>query len=112
MYFPEGIYFNFFNISLKRIFRRPPNAIRLQIIIKKLYDGKEPSSSVIKADLDFVSNHWQDPCFDLWEEVNGTHFYTRMQQRTALREGAALAKALKVHPGIILFPDFDISSVA
>ena len=24
----------------------------------------------------------------------------------------ALAKALKVHPGIILFPDFDVSSVA
>ena len=64
-------------------------------VIEHLYDGKEPSSSVIKADLDFVGHHWQDPCFDLWEEVNGTHFYTRTQQRTALREGAALAKVLK-----------------
>ncbi len=64
-------------------------------IINNLYDGKEPSSSVIKADLDFVGHHWEDTCFDLWEEVNGTHFYTRMQQRTALREGAALAKVLK-----------------
>jgi glucoamylase len=60
-----------------------------------LYDGKKSSSSVIKADLDFISHHWQDSCFDLWEEVNGTHFYTRMQQRTALREGAALAMVLK-----------------
>ncbi|KZN28509.1 hypothetical protein N480_10475 [Pseudoalteromonas luteoviolacea S2607] len=59
-----------------------------------LYDGKEPSFSMIKADLDFVANHWQDPCFDLWEEVDGTHFYTRMLQRTALREGADLAVKL------------------
>ncbi len=68
---------------------------RKDYVTENLYDGKEPSESVIKADLDFVGNHWQDSCFDLWEEVNGTHFYTRMQQRTALREGAALAKALK-----------------
>jgi len=59
-----------------------------------LYDGQEPSFSVIKADLDFIGNHWGDHCFDLWEEVDGTHFYTRMQQRAALREGAALASQL------------------
>ncbi|KZN50083.1 glycoside hydrolase family 15 protein [Pseudoalteromonas luteoviolacea] len=59
-----------------------------------LYDSKEPSFSIIKADLDFVANHWQDPCFDLWEEVDGTHFYTRLLQRTALREGADLANKL------------------
>lgn len=64
-------------------------------VIENLYDGNEPSLSVIKADLDFVGNHWQDTCFDLWEEVEGSHFYTRMQQRTALREGAVLAKVLK-----------------
>jgi glucoamylase len=63
-------------------------------VVEVLYDGKEPSASVIKADLDFVGHHWQDPCFCLWEEVDGTHFYTRMQQRTALREGAALATLL------------------
>lgn len=60
-----------------------------------LYDGKEPSFSVIKSDLDFVANHWKEACFDLWEEVEGTHFYTRMLQRTALREGADLATTLK-----------------
>lgn len=62
---------------------------------EKLYDGKEPSQTVIKVDLDFVGHHWSDTCFDLWEEVEGSHFYTRMQQRTALREGAALAKLLE-----------------
>jgi len=59
-----------------------------------LYDGKEPSFSLIKYDLDFVANHWRDACFDLWEEVEGSHFYTRMLQRTALREGADLANLL------------------
>lgn len=59
-----------------------------------LYDGEEPSFSVIKADLDFVGHHWQDSCFDLWEEVDGTHFYTRLLQRTALQEGADLADTL------------------
>lgn len=59
-----------------------------------LYDGTDPSFSVIKTDLEFVAHHWQDPCFDLWEEVNGTHFYTRMLQRSSLREGAELAEIL------------------
>ena len=59
-----------------------------------LYDNKEPSYSLIKDDLDFVSNHWQDSCFDLWEEVDGSHFYTRMLQQVALREGADLASKL------------------
>jgi len=71
-------------------------------VVQVLYDGEEPSSSVIKADLDFVGHHWQDACFCLWEEVNGTHFYTRMQQRTALREGAALATLLR-DPGAAAF---------
>ena len=67
-----------------------------------LYDGKEPSFSVIKSDLDFIGHNWGDSCFDLWEEVDGTHFYTRMQQRVALREGAALATRLN-DPGAASF---------
>jgi glucoamylase len=59
-----------------------------------LYDGYLPSYSTIKADLEFVAHHWWETCVDLWEETNGTHFYTRMQQRTALREGAKLASVL------------------
>jgi Glycosyl hydrolases family 15 len=42
----------------------------------------EPTATVlivvIKADLDYVSSHWDAATFDLWEEVNGAHFYTRM----------------------------------
>jgi len=59
-----------------------------------LYDGKYPTKSPIKIDLEFVSSHWQDPSFDLWEEVLGDHFYTRMVQRKALIQGAELARIM------------------
>lgn len=61
---------------------------------QRLYDGKAASRSVIKRDLEFVSHHWRDSSFDLWEEVEGDHFYTRMVQRRALVEGASLALTL------------------
>ncbi len=63
-------------------------------LVASLYDGRFPSQSVIKVDLEYVANHWREPCFDLWEEINGKHFYTRMVQRKALIEGAALADIL------------------
>jgi glucoamylase len=60
----------------------------------RLYDGRIPSESVIKADLEFVAHHWREPSFDLWEETRGQHFYTRMVQRRALLSGAELADRL------------------
>jgi len=59
-----------------------------------LYDGKFPTQSVIKTDLEFVASRWRESCFDLWEEVRGKHFYTRVVQRQALVEGASLALRL------------------
>ena len=60
----------------------------------KLYDGRLPSNSLIKTDLEYISHHWKDSSFDLWEEVQGQHFYTRMVQRKALLQGANLADRL------------------
>ncbi len=59
-----------------------------------LYDGRIPAETVIKADLEFVSHHWHDHSYDLWEEIRGYHFYTRIVQRRALLEGAKLARRL------------------
>ncbi len=59
-----------------------------------LYDNALPSKTVIKVDLEFVSHHWKEASFDLWEEVLGDHFYTRMVQRRALLDGAELARIL------------------
>lgn len=60
----------------------------------KLYDGKAPTQTVTKADLEYVSHQWQAPSYDIWEEVKGDHFFTRFVQRRALIEGAELAQQL------------------
>lgn len=46
---------------------------------------------MIKADLEYVSHFWREEGFDLWEEVNGLHFFTAVVQLRALKEGAELA---------------------
>ena len=61
---------------------------------ERLYDGAMPTSTVIKADLEFVSNHWRDDGCDIWEETRGQHFYTRLVQWRALSTGAELARRL------------------
>ncbi|XXY55234.1 glycoside hydrolase family 15 protein [Sorangium sp. So ce269] len=66
-----------------------------ELVREKLYDAKLPTGSVIKTDLEYISHHWREPCFDLWEEVWGHHFFTRLLERTALVEGAALATRLE-----------------
>lgn len=68
---------------------------------KNLYNFQAPS--VIPIDLQFIAQHWSDPCFDLWEEMMGNHFYTRMVQRKALREGAKLALALGDQPSAAFY---------
>lgn len=57
-----------------------------------LYGGSLPSNSTIKADMEYVSHFWQESGFDLWEEVDGMHFFTAIVQLRALREGAELAR--------------------
>ncbi|WP_438014968.1 glycoside hydrolase family 15 protein [Sorangium sp. So ce315] len=71
------------------------NEGKRELVREKLYDAKLPTDSVIKTDLEYISHHWREPCFDLWEEVWGHHFFTRLLARTALVEGAALATRLE-----------------
>lgn len=67
---------------------------KTQQVKDTLYDGRLPSQTVIKNDLEFVSHAILDSCVDLWEERFGKQFYTRMVQREALIEGAKLATRL------------------
>lgn len=67
----------------------------------KLYDAQIPARTVIKADLEYVAHGWREANFDLWEEVMGDHFYTRLAQLAALREGAELARKLHEDHGCI-----------
>ncbi len=66
----------------------------LALVREKLYDGKLPTTSVIKTDLEYTARCWPDACYDVWEEVRGHHFFTQHLQRRALLEGAALAERL------------------
>ncbi|VBB18860.1 hypothetical protein YASMINEVIRUS_1392 [Yasminevirus sp. GU-2018] len=67
----------------------------LQYIKTKLYDSKWPKTeSLIKRDLEYVAYEWHKRCFDLWEEIEGLHFYTLMVQQKALIMGAELALRL------------------
>ncbi|XEV07362.1 hypothetical protein FSHL1_012649 [Fusarium sambucinum] len=49
---------------------------------------------VIEKDLAYTTKFWNRTGYDLWEEVNGSSFFTLSASHRALVEGAALAKKL------------------
>ncbi|KAK0119451.1 hypothetical protein ONS95_010900 [Cadophora gregata] len=51
---------------------------------------------IISNDLSYVGQYWNSTGFDLWEEVQGSSFFTVQNQHRALAEGAQLAKSLRV----------------
>jgi glucoamylase len=59
--------------------------------VSQFYRAEMPANSVVKRDLEYVAHHWNDQGFDLWEEVKGLHFFSRMAQQAALVRGAKLA---------------------
>ncbi|KAG8959314.1 hypothetical protein FRC03_008159 [Tulasnella sp. 419] len=66
----------------------------IQYVTNHLYKKELPAHSVIKADLEYVSKRWSESSFDLWEEIDGHHFFTFIVSRTALEKGAKLARRL------------------
>jgi glucoamylase len=46
-------------------------------------------SALLSADLAYTRQHWREPCFDLWEEEQGLHYYTLCLAGAALEAGAA-----------------------
>ncbi|EAW11255.1 glycoside hydrolase family 15 protein [Aspergillus clavatus NRRL 1] len=49
---------------------------------------------IVANDLAYVGQYWNQTGFDLWEEVQGSSFFTTAVQHKSLIEGAAFAKAL------------------
>lgn len=49
---------------------------------------------VVSKDLAYAVQYWNRTGFDLWEEVNGSSFFTLAATHRALVEGAALARRL------------------
>ncbi|XMA18144.1 hypothetical protein WAI453_010935 [Rhynchosporium graminicola] len=58
--------------------------------------AKEIIWPIISNDLSYVGQYWNSTGFDLWEEVQGSSFFTTQNQHRALTEGAQLAKSLRV----------------
>jgi glucoamylase len=49
---------------------------------------------IVSNDLNYVAQYWNQTGFDLWEEVNGSSFFTTAVQYRALSEGANFAKSV------------------
>jgi glucoamylase len=48
----------------------------------------DAENDLLYADLQFVLGHARKPCFDIWEEEVGRHYYTLRLCEAALQEGA------------------------
>ncbi|KAE8153431.1 Six-hairpin glycosidase-like protein [Aspergillus avenaceus] len=49
---------------------------------------------IVQNDLSYIGQYWNESTFDLWEEVQGSSFFTTAVQHKALVEGNAFAEAL------------------
>jgi glucoamylase len=43
---------------------------------------------LLREDLRFARQHWRSPCYDIWEEERGLHYFTLRAAAQALEEGA------------------------
>ncbi|KAF7846537.1 hypothetical protein BT93_L4186 [Corymbia citriodora subsp. variegata] len=63
----------------------------LDVVKQQIYDSATYPNAPVMKDLLFVASNWSSPSFDLWEEEESDHFYTRMVQRRALVMGTQFA---------------------
>lgn len=63
--------------------------LRAPASLRALPSSRELLPLVLRTDLRFLIDHRAEPNFDLWEEIKGDHFYTRVVQLAALRLAAA-----------------------
>ncbi len=61
---------------------------------EKLYNSGLSEESFIKRDLNYIAKRWPEPSYDIWEETNATHFFTRVVQLAALKQGTLFAKQM------------------
>jgi glucoamylase len=52
-----------------------------------------PLEALVRGDLEYARRFAREPCFDIWEEENGLHYYTLCVSAAALEAGAAFLEA-------------------
>jgi glucoamylase len=45
-------------------------------------------AGLLREDLRFAADHWREPCYDIWEEERGRHYFTLRVSAQALDDGA------------------------
>jgi glucoamylase len=51
------------------------------------------AETLLLGDLAFTHRHWSEPCYDIWEEELGLHYYTLRVSAAALEHGARWLQA-------------------
>ncbi|WRT69601.1 uncharacterized protein IL334_006590 [Kwoniella shivajii] len=71
-------------------------SLDVKYVQENLYDPQQVKvpGRIIKNDLEEVASGWMKHGFDLWEEVDGYHFFTLIVSMRALQAGAILASRL------------------
>jgi GH15 family glucan-1,4-alpha-glucosidase len=73
-------------------------ALRALCVLRWLRDvsldqaTSDAAVDLLRHDLDFTLRHWADPCFDIWEEELGVHYYTQRVSAAALGLGCRWLK--------------------
>ena len=49
---------------------------------------QEVCGRLLHDDLRFTRRHWREPCYDIWEEERGLHYFTLCVSAQALEDGA------------------------
>ncbi|KAA1469667.1 starch-binding glucan 1,4-alpha-glucosidase [Dentipellis sp. KUC8613] len=63
---------------------------------KAVKEKAERVWEVVREDLEYAAETWDQRSFDLWEEVASPSFFTTAVQHRALREGAAFARRVEL----------------
>ncbi|ODQ63416.1 Six-hairpin glycosidase, partial [Nadsonia fulvescens var. elongata DSM 6958] len=61
--------------------------------LKSVADLANLYYSVVSPDLHYVGLNWRKSGFDLWEELDGQHFFTSMVQMKSIADGIEIAEA-------------------
>ena len=57
------------------------------------------ATGLLQTDLHYLRRHWQEPCYDIWEEDLGQHYYTLVAVAAALGDDPAVASIARLLDG-------------
>ena len=72
------------------------NLLKIYKLLKNDYQNiiEKIVITMIEKDIKYIIENYNNICFDLWEEIKGWHFYTRVVQLKCIKEYILLKKEL------------------